>query len=174
VRSVAVVRPLCWLASYLKSSVFFWTQVYFRRTFYKFLLLSVSCNLFNFAGLDVANIPSGRFGCEDICLLESDAVWEAAASPETSVAAYHTTRHNPNSVHNFDSRLPDLPVRVTGRSLTYTAGNEKFKLKHLHCTVAKYIQGDRKFAQRESKKLNLKNIPIYMKFLFYNSNCTWS
>ena len=26
--ALAVVRPLCWLARYLKSSVFFWTQVY--------------------------------------------------------------------------------------------------------------------------------------------------
>ena len=30
-RSVTVARPLCWLASYLKSSVFFWTQVYITQ-----------------------------------------------------------------------------------------------------------------------------------------------
>jgi len=28
VSSVAIAHPLCWLVSYLKSSVFFWTQVY--------------------------------------------------------------------------------------------------------------------------------------------------
>jgi hypothetical protein len=117
------------------------------------LLLYFSYNVFNVARIDVANVPSGRFGCEDICLLESDAMWQAAASPETSVAAYHTTWRNPNSVHNFDSRLPDLPVRVAGRSLTYAFGTEKFKLQHLHSAVTKYIQGDGNFAQRESKNI---------------------
>jgi hypothetical protein len=129
--------------------------------------LSFGCSLFNVAGLGVSNIPSGRFEYEDICLPESDAVWEAEGSTETSVAAYHTTRRNPNSVHNFDSRQPDLPVRVPGRILAYAAGTEKFKLQPLHRAVTKYLQNDRKFAQRVSKKINLKNIPIYFKFLFY-------
>jgi len=91
-------------------------------------------------------------------------VWEAAASPETSVAAYHTTPRNPNSVHNFDSRLPDLPVRVAGRSLTYVAGTEKFQLKHRHCAVTKYIQGDGKFAQ----KIKFKKISQYI-WSFYSA-----
>ena len=91
------------------------------------------------AGLYVANVHSGRFGCEDICLLERDTIWEAEASPETSVSAYHTTRRKPYSVNNFDSCLPDVPVRGTGRSLTYVAGTEKLKLKPPLCCNCVYI-----------------------------------
>jgi hypothetical protein len=46
--SVAVVRPLCWLANYLKSSVFFWTQVYylkFKFNFDIFCVCVISCKL---------------------------------------------------------------------------------------------------------------------------------
>jgi hypothetical protein len=38
VRSLALAHPLCWLASYLRSPVFFWTQVYLSMSYSTVLL----------------------------------------------------------------------------------------------------------------------------------------